>query len=274
MKRFLTFLCLVFVSLSLCSCASSPLEKYDRFLSKTRNGNFLDDLSEWVEESDKLLGTNFEAREAWAWVEEIDAYAQRVDYRDRSVVVFVRTDHDIVTSVGIIASYDSYVDSLDLPLRAKHFYGRPLYVEKQDKLLVGFDYLFESGSEWFVKKYQITWDISQSQNQPTIAFIKSEPIDGKWMSQLLIIPYAPEELGGESASTKSYSSIDMEDKDDTTEITGSLSTPSFWTDGGKSYHFSRDCVSLKRSKNILSGTLQDAINQGKKDPCNICAGGS
>lgn len=63
-------------------------------------------------------------------------------------------------------------------------------------------------------------------------------------------------------------------KDSTTnEITGDMSRPAYWTKNGKSYHFSKDCVSLKKST-ILSGTLQDAINAGKKDPCNHCAGGS
>lgn len=47
----------------------------------------------------------------------------------------------------------------------------------------------------------------------------------------------------------------------------------YWTPNGKSYHFSSNCTSLKRSKNILSGTLQEALNAGKKDPCNLCAGG-
>lgn len=60
----------------------------------------------------------------------------------------------------------------------------------------------------------------------------------------------------------------------TNEITGSLDKPAYWVDGGKSYHFSQDCVSLSRSKNIRSGTLQDAINAGKTDPCNNCADGT
>lgn len=59
----------------------------------------------------------------------------------------------------------------------------------------------------------------------------------------------------------------------TNEITGSLSRTAYWTPSGKSYHFSKSCPSLSRSKNIRTGTLQDALNAGKKDPCNNCAGG-
>lgn len=64
------------------------------------------------------------------------------------------------------------------------------------------------------------------------------------------------------------------DDSTTDEITGPLSKQSYWTKGGKSYHFSKECPSLAKSKNIYEGTLQDALNAGKKDPCNNCANGS
>lgn len=60
----------------------------------------------------------------------------------------------------------------------------------------------------------------------------------------------------------------------TNEITGDLSRVAYWVDGGESYHFSRGCRSLARSTNVREGTLQDALNAGKTDPCNNCAGGS
>lgn len=60
----------------------------------------------------------------------------------------------------------------------------------------------------------------------------------------------------------------------TNEITGSLFKTAYWVNSGKSYHFTQDCPSLSRSTNIKSGTLQDALNAGKTDPCNNCAGGS
>jgi hypothetical protein len=67
---------------------------------------------------------------------------------------------------------------------------------------------------------------------------------------------------------------DLDEVPDTTEITGPLSKKSYWTPSGKSYHFSSNCTTLKRSSNILSGTLKEAISEGKKDPCNLCADGS
>lgn len=45
----------------------------------------------------------------------------------------------------------------------------------------------------------------------------------------------------------------------------------FYTPGGKSYHFSKACSTLSRSKTILEGNLSDVIALGKDDPCDRCA---
>lgn len=46
----------------------------------------------------------------------------------------------------------------------------------------------------------------------------------------------------------------------------------YWSDtkDAKSYHSTKDCATLKRSKTILSGSVDDAKFQGKGDPCNVC----
>ena len=44
----------------------------------------------------------------------------------------------------------------------------------------------------------------------------------------------------------------------------------YWTPGGKSYHYSRNCPTLSRSKTINSGTLAEAEAAGKNDPCDKC----
>lgn len=76
------------------------------------------------------------------------------------------------------------------------------------------------------------------------------------------------------SSFHSASDLDLEEVPKTTEVTGSLSCTAYWTAGGGSYHFSQNCTSLKRSKNIISGTLQEALDEGKTDPCNLCAEGN
>ena len=41
----------------------------------------------------------------------------------------------------------------------------------------------------------------------------------------------------------------------------------YWTPNGKSYHTTKSCPTLSRSKTILEGTLQQS---GKSDPCDRC----
>ncbi|KPU43034.1 hydroxyacylglutathione hydrolase [Oxobacter pfennigii] len=44
----------------------------------------------------------------------------------------------------------------------------------------------------------------------------------------------------------------------------------YYTPGGKSYHYDKDCSTLSRSKDIREYYLQDVINLGKSDPCDRC----
>lgn len=46
----------------------------------------------------------------------------------------------------------------------------------------------------------------------------------------------------------------------------------YWTPNGKSYHAVDWCYTLENSKTILSGTLEEAKNAGKNDPCSKCVG--
>lgn len=80
----------------------------------------------------------------------------------------------------------------------------------------------------------------------------------------------PTQSGGQQGgSTESWG-----DSSITNEITGDLNRTAYWTNGGRSYHFNRNCPSLSNSRNVNQGTLQEALNAGKTDPCNNCAGGN
>lgn len=46
----------------------------------------------------------------------------------------------------------------------------------------------------------------------------------------------------------------------------------YWTPNGKSYHASKSCRTLSRSKTICSGSLEEAFAAGKSDPCDWCYG--
>ena len=41
----------------------------------------------------------------------------------------------------------------------------------------------------------------------------------------------------------------------------------YWTPNGKSYHTTKNCPTLSRSKTILEGTIKES---GKNDPCDRC----
>lgn len=45
----------------------------------------------------------------------------------------------------------------------------------------------------------------------------------------------------------------------------------YFTPKGKAYHYDKNCSALSKSKEILSGTLKEAKNKGKADPCDRCA---
>ncbi|OAT87882.1 DUF4214 domain-containing protein [Candidatus Arthromitus sp. SFB-turkey] len=53
-------------------------------------------------------------------------------------------------------------------------------------------------------------------------------------------------------------------------IVNALGNPTvYYTPSGKSFHLSRNCSALSRSKTVYSGQLKDVISS-KSDPCNIC----
>lgn len=44
----------------------------------------------------------------------------------------------------------------------------------------------------------------------------------------------------------------------------------YWTQFGKSYHLDQNCQALTRSKNLWEGTIEDAFNANRNDPCDFC----
>jgi competence protein ComEC len=79
---------------------------------------------------------------------------------------------------------------------------------------------------------------------------------------------------GTGTSNKSSSSTSTQSNSQNTNTSTNSNKTVYFTPSGKSYHFDKNCSTLKRSKKILQGSLQEAINSGHKDPCNVCAGGN
>lgn len=44
----------------------------------------------------------------------------------------------------------------------------------------------------------------------------------------------------------------------------------YWTPNGDCYHSSEYCRTLSRSKTIINGTIDEAINSGHGDSCDVC----
>ena len=63
---------------------------------------------------------------------------------------------------------------------------------------------------------------------------------------------------------------DSKDTSNNTNTITSNNSTYYFTPNGKSYHTTKDCSTLSRSKTILSGTLDEAIAQGKSDSCDKC----
>lgn len=70
-----------------------------------------------------------------------------------------------------------------------------------------------------------------------------------------------------SSSSSNSSSSSSSEKDVTTYEPAKGDRIVYWTPGGKSYHYNKNCRSLARSKTILEGP---ASTCPKTDPCNNC----
>lgn len=72
-----------------------------------------------------------------------------------------------------------------------------------------------------------------------------------------------------SSAVNASSSIVILSSSISTKQSLSLDTV-YWTKGGSVYHAIKECSSLRRSTEILCGTVQQAIEAGKLSLCKIC----
>ncbi|MGG7143444.1 DNA/RNA non-specific endonuclease [Clostridium nigeriense] len=75
-----------------------------------------------------------------------------------------------------------------------------------------------------------------------------------------------------SSNTSNSTASNITTSNNTTENNNTQSSINsseivYWTPGGKSYHTTKNCPTLSRSKTILEGTIQES---GKYDPCDKC----
>ena len=66
---------------------------------------------------------------------------------------------------------------------------------------------------------------------------------------------------------------ESDDTDDTASASGNQNADNicYWSESGSVWHTYRDCHHIKNSKNILSGTVKEALEDGKSHVCSSCA---
>lgn len=69
------------------------------------------------------------------------------------------------------------------------------------------------------------------------------------------------------SSSSASSSVSNTNKSSQTASSKNSEITVYWTPNGKSYHYSKECPTLSRSKTILSGPLSECP---KSDPCDVC----
>lgn len=77
----------------------------------------------------------------------------------------------------------------------------------------------------------------------------------------------PDEYNANLQTNTSSNSSNSSSNTNTTSGSTSSSGTVYWTPNGKSYHTTKSCSTLSRSKTILEGTIQES---GKNDPCDRC----
>jgi len=124
-----------------------------------------------------------------------------------------------------------------------------------------------------------TWWTTKDCSVGTLYIIQSnEPSPSLNIDELKEYFSTPErdEICEKMMNGQTYKEVmaEMEDSADSAESVESEITKSettyYWTDDGKVYHRSRSCSSLKKSKNVHSGTLSQAQSAGKNRSCTKC----
>lgn len=106
-----------------------------------------------------------------------------------------------------------------------------------------------------------------------IVLLRSKDLDPKTKKLVTVIAVIALLITG----TASYdwnpvSQEDLEAQRTALAATGTTSeTTVYWTPFGKSYHLDPNCQALKNSSTVISGTLDEAFEAKRTDPCDFCA---
>lgn len=105
-----------------------------------------------------------------------------------------------------------------------------------------------------------------------ILLLRNKDLDPKTKKIASIVAAAALVIAG--ASSVDYNPVSQEQlaeaKQEVSEISTDGSTV-YWTQFGKSYHCDPDCHTIRNSKNVYYGTIDEAFEAKRSDPCDYCA---
>ncbi len=133
--------------------------------------------------------------------------------------------------------------------------GKDYYLDNSGVMQTGWK---ESNNKW----YYLNTDGSMATNT-TVDGCK---LASNGAMQEKVVSVQPSTNDNTSINSNSRSST-SNNGDVTTNEPGQGNMTVYWTSGGKSYHYNRNCRSLARSKNVSEGP---ASSCPKTDPCNNC----
>ena len=97
--------------------------------------------------------------------------------------------------------------------------------------------------------------------------LKRDDLDEK--SKKILMPIAAVALVIACLLSIDWNPISEEDYNSTVANIG-MDTTVYYTQFGKSYHLDPDCRALQNSKIIFEGTIEEALDAGRNDPCDFC----
>lgn len=107
-----------------------------------------------------------------------------------------------------------------------------------------------------------------------ILLLKDKNLDGKTKKIVTVIAAVAIVIA--AVCSIDFNPVSLEDMQAEATKSSDFSGEVYWTRFGKSYHFNDECQTLQntKSENFFAGTLEEAFEAGRTDPCDFCAGGA
>ena len=104
-----------------------------------------------------------------------------------------------------------------------------------------------------------------------LILLTSKDVDPKFKKILTVV--AALGLVASVGLSIDYNPVTIDDLDEAELNALGYGGECYWARYSKSYHFDPDCPTLLRSKEVFHGTIEQAFEEGRTDPCDFCAGG-